>query len=164
MLLFNNCCGRWSLRAGSNVIAALDLVYMVALIIWMLAAPEFWAKVLDHMYGKEVGPPMSIILPVWYAICGFCCLLLIGGTVTRNPVLVIPWLVKDIMAILIAMAQLTYSCIYFDATMLVIEPFTIAYSVYFFIVVFSTYRQMKHAINSDYGAIPSNLNPYFQSY
>lgn len=68
------------------------------------------------------------------------------------------------MAILIAMAQLTYSCIYFDATMLVIEPFTIAYSVYFFIVVFSTYRQMKHAINSDYGAIPSNLNPYFQSY
>ncbi len=25
---------------------------MVALIIWMLAAPEFWAKVLDHMYGK----------------------------------------------------------------------------------------------------------------
>lgn len=27
MLLFNNCCGRWSLRAGSNVIAALDLVY-----------------------------------------------------------------------------------------------------------------------------------------
>lgn len=73
MMEINSCCGRWTLRTGSIVIGILDLVifefdfciqllreifqifqiYMVALIVWMLVADDYWKEILNDLYGQS---------------------------------------------------------------------------------------------------------------
>jgi hypothetical protein len=75
MMEINSCCGRWTLRTGSIVIGVLDLVifefdfciqlfinsqiflilqiYMVALIVWMLVAEDYWREILNDLYGQS---------------------------------------------------------------------------------------------------------------
>jgi len=108
------------------------------------------------MTFTDAGPPLFTILIVWYAICGLCAILLIGGTIWNSRGCLVPWLIKDILATIIAVVNLVYCCIHFNLLMVIIEPITIIYSIYFFLVVYCHYRKL--ASISHYGCIPSNTN------
>ncbi|XP_029671210.1 lysosomal-associated transmembrane protein 4A-like [Formica exsecta] len=140
------CCGCCSLKTGTIIIGVLGIVFSVLSLIVILMTNIEWETIIG--LDKTTA---EIIFAIYYCIIILFCTLLVIGSIKKNAFMMLPWMVLNMIIIVVFLVIIIYRTIVFINYDLVLSGlFTFFFdlvalmiNMYMWLVVYHHFQELR---------------------